>query len=387
MSVESRDPAEPPREEPRGGSRISAVSHNGFAARASRLPLHAVVPRLLDQLPHLPIGRYPTPVERHALDTGDGVVPVLVKRDDLCAERYAGNKVRKLEFLLADARARGATRLITIGAAGSHHALATTVHGTAQGFDVTLVLFPQPKTQHVRNVLLMDHALGAELRFAPSMAGVPLATLRARFAHRRERVCVVPPGGSNSLGTLGYVNAGLELAAQIEAGTVERPGAIYVAAGTLGTVAGIALGLVLAGLRVPIVAVRITAPVVTNARVLRRLLLGAARILERAGAPRVDLNEAMKRVTLRHDQLGEGYGRATAAGEDATTRFASLGLILDRTYTAKAAAALIADARHAGPAQGPPLLWHTLSAAEPLDDVSQLDVETLPPEFANYLLR
>src|SRR5690606_757705 len=116
---------------------------------------------------------------------------------------YGGNKVRKLEFLLAHARALGATRLVTAGATGSHHALATTVYGRQLGFDVTLCLFPQPLTDHVRRVLLLDHALGAELRWTPRMETIPLALFRARHAYRKERIFVVAPGGADPIGTLG----------------------------------------------------------------------------------------------------------------------------------------------------------------------------------------
>src|SRR5690606_35113933 len=151
-----------------------------------------------------------------------GAVPsgvrLLVKRDDLCARPYGGNKVRKLEFILAEAKRRGAERLITVGAVGSHHALATTVYGRAHGFRVTLVLFPQQMNEHVRRILLLDYALGAELRYTPRMETVPAAMLAARIAYRGERCRVVPPGGSDAFGTLGYVSAALELAEQIADG-------------------------------------------------------------------------------------------------------------------------------------------------------------------------
>ena len=155
-----------------------------------------------------------------------------------------------MEFLLAHAAARGATRLITAGAAGSHHALATAVFGRKSGFDVSLVLFPQHRTDHVREVLLTDAALGAELRFTPRMTMVPAALTGARLAHWRERIQLIPPGGSNEIGTLGYINAALELARQIEGGELPAPETIVLAIGTLGTTAGIAIGLAL--LKMPV---------------------------------------------------------------------------------------------------------------------------------------
>src|SRR5699024_8754609 len=137
---------------------------------------------------------------------------------------------------------------------------------------------------HVRDILGMIAAHGAELRFTRRLEGVPFALQRARWAHRRERACIIPPGGSSEVGTLGYVSAALELDAQIESGEGPEPSVLHVPAGTLGTVAGIALGLRLAGRRVPIQATRITSPLVTNQRALRRLLAGVAALLEDAGA-------------------------------------------------------------------------------------------------------
>src|SRR5688572_13833817 len=115
----------------------------------------------LARIPWMSLAEVPTPVQ--PIDLQIGGAECWIKRDDLTSQIYGGNKVRKLEFLLAHAAARGVKRLITAGAAGSHHALATAVFGRQTGFAVSLVLFPQPLTDHVRAVLLTDAALGAEL--------------------------------------------------------------------------------------------------------------------------------------------------------------------------------------------------------------------------------
>lgn len=326
-------------------------------------------PVLNDRLPWVCLGIGPTPLT--SLEVAGR--SVLLKRDDLSARPYGGNKVRKLEFLLARARAEGATRLVTAGATGSHHALATTIYGRALGFDVTVLLFPQHRTPHVREVLLGIAGMGADLRFLPRMEAVPYGLWRTRRA-AGERCCTIPPGGSDATGTLGYVAAALELDEQLA--SQAAPDAIYLAAGTLGTVAGVALGLALAGRPIPIVGVRITSRLVTNRRALRRLIRGAAAVLERAG---IDTGDAAARalalVRLDDDQVGAGYGHATGAGSAATEAFAAHGIVLDPTYTAKAAAALLAasDAR--------PLFWHTLSAHMPQPEV----MPALPAAFAEYL--
>jgi D-cysteine desulfhydrase len=353
------------------------VAHG--ASRPDDVALFRREPGLVGRIPRVALGTFPTPVERHELDTARGVRSILVKRDDRCADGYAGNKVRKLEFVLADARAAGAGRLITVGATGSHHAFATAFHGRRVGLPVSLVLFPQSPTPHVRDMLLLDQAAGADLRWVARMEGVPWALWRTRVKHRRERPYVVPPGGSSAVGTLGYVSAALELAEQVASGEAPLPTRIHVAAGTLGTVAGIAIGLAWSGLDVPVIATRITARVVTNERVLARLVRATLLQLSSLGVAVPDAEAVLRLVELRHDQLGAGYGQPTEAASLAQRTFAEAGLRLDTTYTAKAAASLLADDEG-----GEPLFWHTLSAIEPRELADTVTAADLPPRFAAY---
>jgi len=342
-------------------------------------------PGLAERLAWRSLGRLPTPLQTLTLTLPDGRTrAILVKRDDLSGASYGGNKVRKLEFIVAHALARGARRLITAGAAGSHHALATAVYGRAAGLEVTVVLFPQPRTAHVRSVLLQQAATGAELRWVPRMTAVPLGVMAARLRRWRDRPRVVPPGGSDAVGTLGYVSAGLELAEQLASGRHEPPARIHVASGTMGTAVGLALGLALAGRPIPIHAVRITPPLVTNERLMQRLLTRTATLLQEAGLARVPTAEAWSMLRLRHKQVGAGYGQTTPAGEAAAAVFAAAGLTLDPTYTAKAAADLLAEP--AAPDEPPPLFLHTLSSVEPTDPAT-LDVASLPAAFRRYIER
>ena len=316
-------------------------------------------PRLADALPWVRLGTGPTPLERIPLDSDAGSLDILVKRDDLTADVYGGNKVRKLEFILAEAGRRGARRLVTAGAAGSHHALATAIYGHRLGFDVSLILFPQSLTPHVRDVLRMSHGTGATLHFARRMEMVPIAVARARMRYWRDGAFVIAPGGSDPIGTLGYVSAGLELADQLARMDV-RPSRVHVAAGTLGTAAGLALGLGLAGMRLPIVATRITSRIVTNERALRSLIAGTSSLLQRAGLVVPHAEEVASMIEITHSQIGAGYGRETEAGRRATEVFAAAGLRLDPTYTAKAAAGMVRWLREGRfPAGDRAIFWHT----------------------------
>ncbi len=334
---------------------------------------------LAERIPWTPLGDFPTPVQPLKVGRSD----IFIKRDDMSARPYGGNKVRKLEFLLAVAQKRGARRLITVGAAGSHHALATTIFGKQLGFEVTLVLFPQPLTDHVRDILLLDVAYGAELRFTRRMEMVPAALFATTMRYRRDRAFVIPAGGSDAVGTLGYVNAALELAAQIRSGDAVQPATIVVAAGTLGTAAGLALGFAIAGLPVHIIAARITSRIVTNERVLARLIRGAEDILRRAGVTGDYADAAIRSVELRHEYIGRGYGIATEEAAAASAVFERIGVHLDTTYTAKAAAALLHNAETAA---GPVLFWHTLSAGEP-PLPAHVTIDNLPAPFRSYVLQ
>lgn len=322
-------------------------------------PLFRRFPGLEVGASRIALARLPTPVARLPLE-----VDAWIKRDDLTGIPYGGNKVRKLEFLLAEAKRLGAKRLITIGAYGSHHALATTIYGRAAGFDVTVVLLPQPLTPHVSEVLEGMRRHGAEVRLVGSAAAVPAGVAAARFAHRHERVHVIAPGGSSAIGTLGYVNAALELGDQVAAGLVPQPAVVHLAGGTLGTAVGLAYGFALLGWETDVVAHRITSRAITNQRTARALATGVSRLLAPVSPDALpSRTEVLRRFRIEHAQLGRGYGFATEQGADALRWFRENAQPeLDATYTAKAAAGFLSALRGA---DRPALYWHTLSPSEP----------------------
>ncbi len=363
----------------RGRAR-SESSAGGPASHAPGAPAleRAGPPRLRARfgplaLPWVPLAQVPTPVEPLAARSRALGAELWVKRDDRSGARYGGNKVRKLELLLADALARGRRTVATIGAWGSHHALATAIYGAHVGLGVELALYPQPITPHVQEDLLLDLAFGAGLLAIPSPVLGPLAALA--LARRADRGAVIPPGGSSALGALGYVEAGLELADQVAQGALPAPDAVVVAAGTCGTVAGLALGLELAGLRPLVVAVRVVPAAIANRWLIDRLRHGARRRLRDAGAalpPRRPLP-----VVLDPHELGPGYGHDTPAARAAVAAFAEDGLALETTYTGKAAAAALRWAQ--GPLRGKRVLfWHTCSSVDLSARLAAVDPGALP---------
>lgn len=284
-----------------------------------------------------------TPVE-----SLEGLAPGLwVKREDLAHPRYGGNKPRKLRPILDEARRRGATRLLTFGAAGSHHVLATTIFGREAGFRVAAVLVRQRRSGHAVEVLRAAIHQGVE-----PLVGAAGAASAARVAIARE-TAVITVGGSSVRGATGAAEAVVDLAESVRDGQIPCPDWVVVAAGSGGTAAGIAAGLVRAGLRSRVLAVAV-GPAPGIALATRQLALRLALAL--GLSPRL----VLARLTFTAEQVGEGYGHATPAGQQATALAAAAGLGLDPTYTAKSFAAALALARRGA---GVVLFWHTLSSA------------------------
>ncbi len=296
--------------------------------------------------PRIALATLPTPLQeaprlRAALG-GVGHCPkILIKRDDLTGLAFGGNKVRKLEFLVAAALAQGATRLITAGAAQSNHARMTAAAARIAGLEVTLVLTAPHDAPSVQGNLLLDRLLGAEVQLIPTGDDEQAAmeALAATLRARGERPYVIPVGGSNAIGVFGYVAATLELVGQLVA-QGEAPRWLYYANGSRGTQAGLALGAKIYGASYGVRGIAVSGG--DEAKRVRAL-----QIADEAAA----LLGTTVRVTdadLPNDdgQIGPGYGIATPACLEAIALLARYeAIFLDPVYSAKAMAGLIADIR------------------------------------------
>lgn len=337
----------------------------------------------LRSLPHVELGTLPTPLQRSARLSEVLRSDVWIKRDDLTGELYGGNKVRKLERLLADALDRGADTIVTTGAAGSHHVLATALYGKRLGLAVHGVMVPQKKTPHVEQTLRATLAAGAEIHTVPVHVAVPprMAALVLQLRARGRKPYVIGPGGSEVPGVIGYVEAGLELATQLLEHKGAEPDAIYVALGSGGTLCGLALGLAAAGVMTPIVGVRVLPPGVVRHAWLASLVRSTNERLRSYTDRFPDVSEtALANLSVDDDEIGRGYGIPTPSGREAGQLAREVsGLELDPTYTEKAFASLVRAAR--GKRRGHRLLFvHTLSRVHPKG------VEgPLPPHVAGLL--
>ncbi|MGB5209629.1 MAG: pyridoxal-phosphate dependent enzyme [Gammaproteobacteria bacterium] len=353
----------------------------------SSLALFTAYPDAVRAMPHVALGCWPTPLQVNAgSDLGLDCAQLMIKRDDLSAQPYGGNKIRKLEFLLAAARARGARGVITFGVAGSNHALATSICARECGLQSHALLTRQANASYVRRNLLAGMHAGANLIACGSEAAA-ISTSRQLVddaGAQGEPLYVIPGGGSSAVGCLGFVNAGLELAAQLQANDIDPPDLIYLALGTVGTAAGLQLGLHLGGLHTRLVPIRVVREDIGSPARFRSLLKRTAALLrETCGIDPGDHSDRVPRI--RDDFIGPGYARFTPEAIDAIRQAKQLlGLSLDPTYTGKAFAALLADMRAGSLRKRRVMFWNTYSSRPLADAVLHADYRDLPEPFHWY---
>lgn len=290
----------------------------------------------LPALPRVRLGVWPTRVHPLPALSDRLGFELWVKREDESGPALGGNKVRKLELLLGAAREAGATTIVTAGGVGSHHVATTAWYARQLGLGCRAVVFPQPPSLGARRCLELTWRLGTALQACRDRLGVALALARAHL-HLERREYLIGPGGSSPLGTLGYVAAGVELGAQVAAGLLPEPALIVVALGTGGTLAGLALGTAIAGLRSLLVGVRVVEAPLCNEALVQALVERTRLLLARHGRP------VPRAAPLRIDHrfAGPGYGVPTPEALHACLLARDHeGLRLEPTYTGKALAAL-----------------------------------------------
>ena len=317
-------------------------------------------------LAHVTLGCFPTPVEpMPELARQLGIEASFVKCDDVSGRAYGGNKVRKLEFLLGQALAEKRRAVITFGAVGSNHVRATAVYGAQVGLQVHAVLAPQPHTPYLDANLVADRAAGATLHFVESysLALARGAELRDQIALREGvEPLVIPFGGTNARGIIGFINAAIELAGQVEAGVLPRPDLIYIPYGSAGTASGLAIGLAAVGSPTSVIGVRVVPAESTNPVRTRRVMEEAVALLRELDGSFPMIRPESVALEIRDGFLGEEYAAATPESLEAVALAAAHNIHLETTYTGKALAALVADARAGKLAGKTVLFWNTYSS-------------------------
>lgn len=309
----------------------------------------------LDTLPRASLGFLPTPL--HSLPNLSarlGGPALWIKRDDQTGLATGGNKTRKLEYLLGEAQALGADTLITIGAPQSNHARQTAAAAAKAGLKSALVLRGAAPTDRTGNILI-DDLIGAEVFWAGARADDDaLNEVADELRARGQKPYVIPLGGSNPIGAVGYVTAMLELVAQAKAADLTFD-AIVFATSSGGTQSGLVLGDWLASCADRVVGISVDHP--AEALVPRLIDLAAA-TAEHIG---LSITFSAADFEVNDHYLGGGYAVMGEPEREAIRLCAQTeGLLVDPVYTGRAMAGLI-DLIRAGEfkAGQKVLFWHT----------------------------
>ena len=276
------------------------------------------------------LGFFPTPLHRLPNISRELGTNVWIKRDDLCGVALGGNKVRKLEYLLADAKRKGYDLVMTTGQAQSNHAMLTAACALRLGLDCILVLKERGVTSRKGNQIL-NHLMGVEVRFVDTDSYAEIYAEMDRIGEELGRkVYKIPCGGSNALGTLGYIDCMKEIA---ESG--QKFEHIVCACGSGGTAAGTVLG---AKMYLP--DTHVMCSMVDNDpfdKIVPELMRDAAKLLDiEVEIPVPDLL----------DMCGPGYSIPSEEGNEAISMMMRMeGIVLDTCYTGKAFAGLVKRAR------------------------------------------
>ncbi|HUA82628.1 MAG TPA: D-cysteine desulfhydrase family protein [Bryobacteraceae bacterium] len=282
----------------------------------------------------LKFGFYPTPIEEMPrLRAVLGGPRLFVKHDDYTGPAFGGNKVRKLEFVLAAAQAEKADAVLTIGTVRSNHARVTAALAAKLGLECHLILsgdFPNTPAS-----LWLDNLYGAKIHRV--MAREERASTMQRLADelraQGRTPYQIPLGASTPLGALGYVRA---VTAEIAMANIHFD-AVFHSTSSGGTQAGLLAGMEMAGLSTKVVGVSADDCAVEIAARVAQIVAGIGEALDRIFQPAIEVDAGF---------VGEGYGVATPEGNQATELLARTeGIVLDPVYTAKAMAALIARVR------------------------------------------
>ena len=297
----------------------------------------------LATLPKFPLAVLPTPLQRlRNLEAalGPGAPRIWIKRDDLTGLAFGGNKARKLEYLVEDARRQGATVLVSEGAVQSNHARMTAAAARVAGMRCVLVLSAEHGSDVVGN-LLLDELLAAEVRVTQTSEerNALMETIGDELRAAGEIPSVIPTGGSVPLGAASYVAAVAETLEQLRA-VGEAPVSLYFASGSLGTQAGLVVGARAYSAPFAVEGVAVSHPV--------EPLIGRCAVLATETAALIGLDAEFTPDDIRLDggYVGEAYGVATPEGLEAIRLLAQTeAILLDPVYSGKAMAALLTAIR------------------------------------------
>lgn len=355
------------------------------------IPLFEQYPILQKKIPYISLGQFPTSIQLLGTLSKELGVRLYIKRDDLSGKIYGGNKLRKLEFILADVLNLKSRAVITYGGAGSNHALATAIYARQLGLECISILALQPNAHHVRENLLLSHHFGASLHLCsayPHQRKINKMMSEATEYYKKllsgHSPYVIPFGGSSPLGSVGFVNAAFELKDQINNNLMEEPDFIYLACGSVGTAAGLMLGCKAANIKSQIVPVLVIEDNQTDHQ-LMELLQQTNSILYSLDESFPEVEIRKKDICIRKDFFGKQYALFTEKGMEAVDLIKEKeGIELEGTYTGKAFSAVIHDTKSQAISGKVVLFWNTINSNDFSDIIATKDYQDLPRSFHRF---
>ncbi len=293
------------------------------------------VPNFVENIPRIRLANLPTPLHELPRLSQELRGPrIYIKRDDLTSLVLGGNKVRKLEFLIADAIRQGCDTVITAGRSQSNHACLTAAASLQSGIHPVLLLFDDRPTTDAGN-LFIDRLLNAECRFFPEKEYERVETFLSQVAEelrsKGKHPYIIPIGGASPIGCLGYIFGAKEIKEQLNSMGI-WPDVIVHASSTGGTLAGMEIGKRLVGLDVPVVTMTVYRP---GQELANRVVREAEETIAHLG---LNLTLRPSDLTIYDQYIGPGYGVVTEETVKTIQLFARTeGIILDPVYSAKAA--------------------------------------------------
>lgn len=358
----------------------------------TEIPLFEQFPKLKRKVPHIQLTNLPSPIKKlDHLCKELSCQKIYIKDDGLLGNMplnevlFGGNKVRKLEFLLADAIQKGSKTVITYGCAGSNHCAATACYCKQLGLKCMLLLKGQPNSNIVKRNILLDLYYEAKLCYFPTeelRQSCGKYKIYKTFDKDGIPPYVIPTGGSNPLGVLGFINAAFELKKQITKGSMPEPDYIYLPIGSCGTTVGLIIGLNAAGLKTKIVPVGIEPE--NYEQEITGLLNKAKEFIKKLD-PTFPLSDNRNYEPANMNTVGSEYGESTKECEDTIKLLQELEeLNLDATYSAKAMAALIQDSKKGLLKDKVILFWNTFCGHEFEEQIEKTDINKIPKSLHRY---
>ncbi|MEK7435233.1 MAG: pyridoxal-phosphate dependent enzyme [Cyanobacteriota bacterium] len=309
-------------------------------------PLFDFFPEL-KSISKLNLGNYPTPIQKltNLEKKINCTSNIYIKRDDLTSNIYGGNKVRKLEFTLADAINKKATRIITGGGNGSNMTVAVSIFSKKLGINVNSVFFPQPINNHVKTNFELNNFFGSKIHISSNKISFFYKIIEKMIYYTikdKKIPYLIIPGDSNALSSLGYVNCVFEILEQIKNNEISEPDYIFVSLGSCGTTSGLLAGLKICNLKSKLVAVSVSDKIISNKKNIIRHTTKIIDFISKKSLKKLDIKINDDDITVLYDYLGKGYGHEIPELYNIIKLLDETENIkLDPTYTGKTMVAML----------------------------------------------